>query len=206
MRPEVKRAVATFSCHPTVNMASQQASEASQVSQRALDSISFGGVMSQHRPRRDSRAINQENRPTKHSKKRKEPDYQPPHKLVVPTVALTMALTTANALAQDKEMLTAPPIEVREQRPGYIVPNLGLSRLPEPTRDIPQTINVVPQELMQEQGVSNLQDALRIRSSCYASWTWSAGCAGTSSTPISKTASLAINSRAQITCGVIAVA
>jgi outer membrane receptor for monomeric catechols len=117
--------------------------------------------MSRYRPRHNDRAINQENRPTKHSKKRKKPDYQPPHKFVVPTVALTMALTSANALAQDKDVLTAPPIEVREQRPGYIVPNLGLSRLPEPTRDIPQTINIVPQELMQEQGVSNLQDALR---------------------------------------------
>lgn len=58
-------------------------------------------------------------------------------------------------------MLTAPPVEVREQRPGYTVPSLGLSRLPEPIRDIPQSITVVPQELMQQQGVSSLQDALR---------------------------------------------
>ncbi|MGH8067899.1 MAG: TonB-dependent receptor [Candidatus Entotheonellia bacterium] len=58
-------------------------------------------------------------------------------------------------------MLTAPPIEVREQRPGYTVPNLGLSRLAEPIRDIPQSITVVPQELIQEQGVTNLRDALR---------------------------------------------
>jgi catecholate siderophore receptor len=50
---------------------------------------------------------------------------------------------------------------VREQRPGYTVPSLGLSRLPEPIRDIPQSITVVPQELMQQQGVSSLQDALR---------------------------------------------
>jgi catecholate siderophore receptor len=76
-------------------------------------------------------------------------------------VALTVALTGANALAQDKDVLTAPPVEVREQRPGYTVPSLGLSRLPEPIRDIPQSITVVPQELMQQQGVSSLQDALR---------------------------------------------
>jgi catecholate siderophore receptor len=72
-----------------------------------------------------------------------------------------VALTGANALAGEQDVLTAPPVEVREQRPGYTVPSLGLSRLPEPIRDIPQSITVVPQELMQQQGVSNLQDALR---------------------------------------------
>jgi outer membrane receptor for monomeric catechols len=56
---------------------------------------------------------------------------------------------------------SAPSIEVREQRPGYTGPNLGLSRLPEPIRGIPESITVVPQELMREQGVTNLRDALR---------------------------------------------
>ena len=39
--------------------------------------------------------------------------------------------------------------------------NLGLFRLPEPIRDIPQSITVIPQELMQEQAVTSFRDALR---------------------------------------------
>ena len=117
--------------------------------------------MSRHRTRQESRATKQGDRSSQPTKQRKKPDRKQPHKLVAPTGAFTVALTGANALAQEKEVLTAPPIEVREQRPGYIVPNLGLSRLPEPIRDIPQSITVVPQELIQEQGVTNLRNALR---------------------------------------------
>jgi hypothetical protein len=97
--------------------------------------------------------MNPDNRP---AKQRNKPHHTQSQKLVAPTVAITVALTGAHALAQGKEVLTAPPIEVREQRPGYTVPNLGLSRLPGPIRDIPQSITVLPRELMQEQGVTNL--------------------------------------------------
>ena len=114
--------------------------------------------MSLRRTRQDNRSTHQNSRSTRMKKPR---NRKQPHKVVAPTVALTVALTGANALAQDKDVLTAPPVEVREQRPGYTVPSLGLSRLPEPIRDIPQSITVVPQELMQQQGVSSLQDALR---------------------------------------------
>jgi catecholate siderophore receptor len=70
-------------------------------------------------------------------------------------------LTGPTVLAGEKDVLTAPEVEVQEQRPGYVVPNLGLSRFPEPIRDIPQSITVVPQELMQEQGAVNIREALR---------------------------------------------
>jgi hypothetical protein len=56
---------------------------------------------------------------------------------VAPTVALTVALTAPTALAGEQEVPTAPEVEVHHHRPGYVVPNLGLSRLPEPIRDIP---------------------------------------------------------------------
>jgi catecholate siderophore receptor len=114
--------------------------------------------MSRRRTRQHNRSTHQNSHSTRMKKPR---NRKRPHKVVAPTVALTVALTGANALAQDKDVLTAPPVEVREQRPGYTVPSLGLSRLPEPIRDIPQSITVVPQELMQQQGVSSLQDALR---------------------------------------------
>jgi catecholate siderophore receptor len=114
--------------------------------------------MSRRRSRPENRLANHGQHPLKAQKTQR---HKQPHRVVAPTVALTVALTGVNALAQDKEVLTAPPVEVREQRPGYVVPNLGLSRLPEPIRDIPQSITVVPKELIQEQGVTNLRDALR---------------------------------------------
>lgn len=73
----------------------------------------------------------------------------------------TVTLAATSAVAQQTENLTAPPVEVREQRPGYIVPNLDLPRLLEPIQHIPQSITVVPEELIQEHGVTNLRDALR---------------------------------------------
>ena len=82
-------------------------------------------------------------------------------KLVAPTIALTVALTGPATLAGEREVLTAPEVEVQDQRSGYIVPYLRLSRFPEPVRDIPQTINIIPQELMQQQADFSLQDALR---------------------------------------------
>jgi catecholate siderophore receptor len=117
--------------------------------------------MSRHRVHRDNRATRQETHAKKSPKKRKRQQHTQYQKLVAPTIALTVAMTGPTVMAGEREVLTAPEVEVREQRPGYIVPNLGLSRLPEPIRDIPQSITVVPQELMLQQGVTNLQDALR---------------------------------------------
>ncbi len=110
--------------------------------------------MSRRRTRQASHPTNIGNCPSQRTKQHHKPNRKQRHKLMAPTVAFTVGLSGANALAQEKEVLTAPPVEVREQRPGYIVPNLGLSKFPEPIRDIPQTINVVPEELMQEQGVT----------------------------------------------------
>ena len=117
--------------------------------------------MSRHRSRQASRPTNTGHRSSQRPQQCHKSHRKQPHRLVTPTVAFTVALTGATALAQDTEILTAPPVEVREQRPSYLVPNLGLSKFPEPIQDIPQTINVVPEQLMQEQGVSTLQDALR---------------------------------------------
>jgi catecholate siderophore receptor len=80
------------------------------------------------------------------------------------TMALTVALTTSNAMPQDadrRETFTLPPVDVQDQRSQYTPTNLGLFRLPEPVRLIPQSITVIPQELMQEQAVTSFRDALR---------------------------------------------
>jgi catecholate siderophore receptor len=117
--------------------------------------------MSRHRTRQHQHSTHQEPRSTKSPRKKNRQHHMQSQKLVAPTIALTVALTGPATLAGEREVLTAPEVEVRDQRSGYIVPYLGLSRFPEPVRDIPQTINIIPQELMQQQADFNLQDALR---------------------------------------------
>ncbi len=109
--------------------------------------------MSRHRTRRDHRI-------TKGKKQKNKRHY----KLMGQTMALTVTLAASNAMPQDadrRESFTLPTVDVQEQRSRYVPNNLGLSRLPQPVRDIPQSITVVPQELMQEQAVTSFRDALR---------------------------------------------
>jgi catecholate siderophore receptor len=109
--------------------------------------------MSRHRTRRDHRR-------TKSTRQKQKRHY----KLVGQTMALTVALATSNALPQDadrRETFTLPTVDVQEQRSQFTPTNLGLYRLPEPIRLIPQSITVIPQELMQEQAVTTFRDALR---------------------------------------------
>src|SRR5262245_19521429 len=80
-------------------------------------------------------------------------------------VAFTFALAT-NAFAADpepkkEEEFTLPPVTVTEQKSPYVVPKLGLQRLPEPVQDIPQSITIVPRQIMDEQQANTLRDALR---------------------------------------------
>jgi catecholate siderophore receptor len=77
------------------------------------------------------------------------------------TVVLTVALATSNVLAQEKEEFALPTAVVRDRRSGYVTTQSGLSKLPVPLLDIPQSITVVPQELMQEQAVTSLREGLR---------------------------------------------
>jgi catecholate siderophore receptor len=108
--------------------------------------------MSRHRTRRDHRRTKRRQNQKRH------------YKLMGQTVALTVALATSNALPQEadrRETFMLPPVDVQDQRSRYIPTDLGLSRLPQPVRDIPQSITVIPQELMQEQAVTSFRDALR---------------------------------------------
>jgi catecholate siderophore receptor len=109
--------------------------------------------MSRHRTRRDHRR-------TKSPRQKQQRHY----KRMGQTVALTVALATSNAMPQEadrRETFTLPPVDVQDQRSPFNPTNLGLFRLPQPIRDIPQSITVIPQELMQEQAVTSFRDALR---------------------------------------------
>jgi catecholate siderophore receptor len=59
-----------------------------------------------------------------------------------------------------------PPTQPVAAPPGlgatpYQVTNTGITRLPVPILDTPQTINVIPQAIIQEQSISTVEDALR---------------------------------------------
>jgi catecholate siderophore receptor len=78
-------------------------------------------------------------------------------------VAFSFALAS-NALAAEpkkEETFDLPPVVVEEQGSPYVVPQSSLSKFPEPLKDTPQSITIVPEKLIQEQAGSSLRDALR---------------------------------------------
>ena len=92
----------------------------------------------------------------------------PPVRGVGRAVAFTFALATNGFAAEPKpaeqqkqEEFSLPQVTVTEQKTPYVVPNLGLQRLPEPVQDIPQSITIVPREIMNEQAATSLRDAMR---------------------------------------------
>ncbi|MET0502706.1 MAG: TonB-dependent siderophore receptor [Candidatus Binatia bacterium] len=78
-------------------------------------------------------------------------------------VAFTFALATNAFAAEPKkeEEFTLPQVTVTDKTNPYVVPNLGLQRLPEPVQNIPQSITIVPRQILQEQAATTLRDALR---------------------------------------------
>lgn len=85
------------------------------------------------------------------------------------TTALSLAsvmLASSAAMAQDAGSSSAlPTIDVQEAAggggTGYQTGQSQLSRMPVPLRDTPQTVNVVPQQVIQEQAATSVQDILR---------------------------------------------
>ena len=78
-------------------------------------------------------------------------------------VAFSFALAS-NAFAaepQKEEPIALPPVVVQDQNSPYIVPQSSLSKFPEPLKDTPQSITIVPQTLVEEQAGTTLRDALR---------------------------------------------
>lgn len=70
-------------------------------------------------------------------------------------------LVGSSAHAQEGTLL--PQIDVQAQSDsGYQPPsNTGITRLPTPLRNTPQTVNVIPQQVIQEQRAQSVEDTLR---------------------------------------------
>jgi catecholate siderophore receptor len=76
-------------------------------------------------------------------------------------LGLASVMLATNAMAQE----ALPTIDVETSGNsgggGYQATQSTLSRIPTPLRDTPQTVNVVPQQIIQEQRQTTMEDALR---------------------------------------------
>lgn len=77
-------------------------------------------------------------------------------------VAFSIALASNAFAAEPKkeETFKLPPVVVQEEG-SYYVPEPSLSRMPVPLKDVPQSITIVPDKLMEEQAATTVQEALR---------------------------------------------
>ena len=86
-------------------------------------------------------------------------------RLVAPTLGvglLVASSTPALAQATNKEDVNMPGVDVRGQRaPGYKVDESSNSKLPDSLQETPQSVTVIPLEVMREQSAFSLRDALR---------------------------------------------
>ncbi|HUR72281.1 MAG TPA: TonB-dependent siderophore receptor [Candidatus Limnocylindrales bacterium] len=78
-------------------------------------------------------------------------------------LAFSFALASHAVAAEPKqdEPINLPPVVVEDQSSPYIVPQSSLSKFPEPLIDVPQSITIVPEKLLEEQAGTTLRDALR---------------------------------------------
>jgi iron complex outermembrane recepter protein len=80
----------------------------------------------------------------------------------VPTVQVVAGSPTAPTTADNS---AEPELEIQvigKRKQGYAVPNASVgTKTDAPIRDVPQSIQVVPQQVLKDRGITNLQDALR---------------------------------------------
>ncbi|WP_458758419.1 TonB-dependent receptor [Afipia sp. TerB] len=76
-------------------------------------------------------------------------------------LSLASVMLATSAMAQDAGG-ALPTIDVQDTAGGgYQTTDSQLARIPTPLRDTPQTINVVPKQVIEEQRITTMEDALR---------------------------------------------
>ena len=76
--------------------------------------------------------------------------------------ALMAASFGASAQAEEANVVTLPAVQVEGQAPApYKAEALSSPKRPQAIQDIPQTVHVVTEQLLEEQGTRTLRDALR---------------------------------------------
>jgi catecholate siderophore receptor len=78
-------------------------------------------------------------------------------------LAIALALPHLPALAADEADATLPTVTVNGARDAAYNPTSASSatKIDAPLRDIPQTVNVVPQQVLRDQGVHSMQDVMK---------------------------------------------
>lgn len=81
----------------------------------------------------------------------------------IPLALAMLALPPATfAQTQAEQQLPEVKVQGGREAAGYNAPTAtSATKIEAPLRDIPQTVNVVPQELLRDQGARSLQDALK---------------------------------------------
>jgi catecholate siderophore receptor len=91
------------------------------------------------------------------------------NRLVGSTLGMGLALAASGAWAQTpapeprdgKDDVTLPGVDVRGQREQFKVEEPSLYRLPDPIKDTPQSITVLPEQILEQRALYTLRDALR---------------------------------------------
>jgi catecholate siderophore receptor len=93
------------------------------------------------------------------------------HRMVGSTVGMSLALVAPNAWAQTpppsaeqkegKDDVALPGVDVRSQRNQFKIEEPSLYKLPDPIKDTPQSITVIPEQVLDERAMFTLRDALR---------------------------------------------
>jgi catecholate siderophore receptor len=85
----------------------------------------------------------------------------------VPFMGLALAATSAwgqtptTETKDGKDDVALPGVDVRGQRNQYKLEEPSLYKLPDPIKDTPQSITVLPEQLLEERALFTLRDALR---------------------------------------------
>ena len=77
------------------------------------------------------------------------------------SLASLMVVSTASAQEGGSSELQLPTIDVTGDQGGYQATHQSINRLQTPLLNTPQTVNVVPQQEIQERRLSTMEDALR---------------------------------------------
>jgi catecholate siderophore receptor len=77
------------------------------------------------------------------------------------TAVSLASLMSATAASGQEGGLQLPTIDVTGDQGGYQATQQSITRLPTPLRDTPQTVNVVPQQVIQDQKATTMEEALR---------------------------------------------
>jgi catecholate siderophore receptor len=89
-------------------------------------------------------------------------------RLFGPTVGMGLALAATSAWAQtpaaepkDGKDVSLPGVDVRGERDQYKIEEPSLYKLPDPIKDTPQSITVLPEQVLEQRSLFTLREALR---------------------------------------------